>query len=123
MTHTDLQQLPTLLDILEDIALREEMFQLKQDKFQGLFPTHYQEGFFEPMVVEDGSAQLWPLGLLPFTYFRGQSSYYPVCKPNLFRKEMGPSKVFLERLRACELDIVMKQHLRVDIFKNKTFLQ
>ena len=123
MTHTDLQQLPTLLDILEDIALREEMFQLKQDKFQGLFPTHYQEGFFEPMVVEDGSTQLWPLGLLPFTYFRGQSSYYPVCKPNLFRKEMGPSKVFLERLRACELDIVMKQHLRVDIFKNKTFLQ
>lgn len=48
MTHTDLQQLPTLLDILEDIALREEMFQLEQDKFKGLFPTHYQEGFLKP---------------------------------------------------------------------------
>ena len=122
MTHTDLQQLPTLLDILENIALCEEMFQLNQDMPKGLFPTHYQEGFFETMVVEDGSTQLWPLGLLPYIYFRGQSSYYPVCKPNLFRKGMVPSKVFLERLRACELEIVMKQHPMVDIFKNKTFL-
>lgn len=48
MTHTDLQQLPTLLDILENIALREEMFQLNQDMPKGLFPTHYQEGFLKP---------------------------------------------------------------------------
>lgn len=81
-----ISQLPTLLDILDQISLREELFYLKPSHFKGVFPTHYQEGMFSTMLDADGRTQLWPMGLLPFTYYRGQSQYFPLCKPSLYRK-------------------------------------
>lgn len=125
-----ISQLPTLLDILDQISLREELFYLKPSHFKGVFPTHYQEGMFSTMLDADGRTQLWPMGLLPFTYYRGQSQYFPLCKPSLYRKgtrknpmlTMTPSKVFLERLRACELELVMQKHPMNDIFHYGTRL-
>ena len=125
-----ISQLPTLLDILDQISLREELFYLKPSHFKGVFPTYYQEGMFSTMLDADGRTQLWPMGLLPFTYYRGQSQYFPLCKPSLYRKgtrknpmlTMTPSKVFLERLRACELELVMQKHPMNDIFHHGTRL-
>ena len=116
-----IRQLPTLLDILEDISLREEMFQLNQGPFKGFFQTYYQEGMFTTMQDTDGRIQLWPMGLRPFIYYRGQSQYFPKCEPSLFRSTMTPSKVFLERLRASELELIMKRHPMHDIFQHGTF--
>ena len=118
-----IQRLPTLMDILEDIALREETFHLDKSAFRGFFPTHYQEGMFTTMSMPDGQVQLWPVGLFPFKYYRGESQYHPSCKASLYRKGMTPAKEFLERLRYCELELLMEKHPMVDIFRNRTMFR
>lgn len=115
-----ISKLPTLLDILEKISLREEAFLLNQGSFRGLFPTHYQEGIFSTVLDKDGRTYLLPTGLLPFTYFRGESQYHPMCKPSLFRPNMTPSRIFLERLRSCELELLINSHPMTTIFTQGT---
>lgn len=118
-----IQKLPTLMDILEDIALREETFHLEPGMLRGLFPNHYQEGMFTTMSFPNGMVQLRPVGLLPFTYFRGESEYHPSCKPSLYRPNMTPAKMFVERLRACELELMISRHPMTDIFLNRTLFR
>ena len=115
-----ISELPTLLDVLDRIALDEEWFLLNQGRYTGLFPTHYQEGIFETMTMPDGTTQLWPLGLRPFIFYRGESTYHPQGKPSIFRKYMTPEMVFHERIKDCELELLMKTHPMVDIFRNGT---
>lgn len=117
-----ISKLPTLLDVLDSLALDEEAFQLNQGPFSGLFPTHYQEGMFELMVMPDGTSQLWPMGLRPFVFYRGESSYHAQGKPTIYRKYMTPERVFHERLKDCELELLMKTHPMVDIFHNGTMV-
>lgn len=117
-----IQRLPTLLDVLENISLKEESFLLNPGRFKGLFPTHHEEGMFFSVKDPSGINYLLPIGILPFTYFRGESSYHPICKPSLYRPFMTPSKVFLERLRACELELVINDHPMTQIFRNGTMI-
>lgn len=118
-----IRNLPTLLDVLEDVSLHEEYLLLKESRLRWLLPTHYQEGMFLSVKNIDGRTFLLPIGMLPFTYYRGESEYHPSFKPSLYRPNMIPSKVFLERLRACELELVIKQHPMTDIFTNGTMVR
>lgn len=111
-----IRKLPTLLDILERISLEEEIFLLKRMRLQ--FPTHYQEGMFFDEMMMDGTTQLWPISLRPYVYYRGESEYHPVCKPSLYRPYMTPAKRFVERLKCCELSLLMSGHPMTKIFHN-----
>lgn len=113
-----IQQLPTLLDILEQISLKEESFLLNQEQKGIRFPTHYQEGMFFDEMILPGLSQLWPISLRPYIYYRGESEYHPVCKPSLYRSNMTPVKQFVERLKCCELSLLMSNHPMIKIFQS-----
>lgn len=118
-----INNLPTLLDVLENISLQEEYLQINPGHFRGLFPTHYEEGKFTSVKDVDGQSYLLPVGLLPFTYYRGESQYHPNCKPSLFRPNMTSSKIFLERLRSCELELIIESHPITRVFRNGTMVR
>lgn len=111
-----ISQLPTLLDILEKIALDEEFFALDKSIMRRVFPNHPQEGYFMPVEMPDDTQQLWPMSLGFNCYYRGQSEYYSGCYPSLYRPNMTEADRFIERLKACELELLMKKHPMVGIF-------
>lgn len=117
-----ISKLPTLLDVLERISLKEEVWHLNKTPFRHLFPTHYQEGMYSSVVDSDGNTFLLPLEILPFTYYRGEAECHKPCKPSLYRKTMNPAKVFVERLKACEFELVINDHPLTKIFKNQTVI-
>ena len=102
---------PNLLDVLDELALDEEWFHLEKSDFRLLFPTHYQEGKFEPVMMPDGRARLYPLGLVPQRYYRGQSDKREgkACVPSLYRN-LSDSQAFYERLCLMELEILLSDY-------------
>lgn len=117
-----INSLPTIIDILEEISLGEEMWHLEDSPIRMMFPNHYQEGMFELVCMPDGTSQLWPMSLGVNCYYRGQSSYYPKCYPSLYRPGMNDVDRFIARLRTCELQILMERYPLWDIFKHGTML-
>lgn len=111
-----INKLPTLLDLINHYALGEEKWALDKSPIRLLFPNHFYEGKFEAITMADGMARLVPLSLAFNDYYRGQSRYFPSSKPTLFRQGMNESKVFLERLKTCELELLVKQHPLTKIF-------
>ena len=103
--------LPNLLDVLDRLALDEEWFHLEKSDFRLLFPTHYQEGQFEAIMMPNGRARLYPLGLVPQRYYRGQSDKLEgkACVPSLYRG-MTDSQMFYERLCLMELEILLSDY-------------
>ncbi|MBQ8501361.1 MAG: FRG domain-containing protein [Bacteroides sp.] len=103
--------LPDLLDVLDWLALDEEWFHLEKTDFRLLFPTHYQEGKFEAIMMPDGRARLYPLGLVPYRYYRGQSDKLEgkTCVPSLYRG-LTDAQMFYERLCLMELEILLSDY-------------
>lgn len=117
-----ISQLPTIIDILEEIALSEEAWHLNKSSFRRLFPNHYQEGMFDLIKMPDETCQLWPISLGINSYYRGQSSYYSKCYPSLLRPNMKSSDVFAARLRTCEFKLLMQTYPMWDIFQHNVQL-
>ncbi len=103
--------LPNLLDVLDMLALDEEWFHLEKSDIRMLFPNHYQEGMFEAIMMPDGRSRLYPLGLVPQRYYRGQSDKLEgrACVPSLYR-DLSDSQVFYERLCLMELEILLSDY-------------
>lgn len=116
-----INRLPTIIDILEDISLSEELWNLEDSPLRAAFPNHYQEGMFDLVAMPDGTSQLWPISIGVNNYYRGQSSYYPKCYPSFYRPCMNDMDRFKARLRTCELQILMEQYPLWDIFKHGTW--
>ena len=81
-----------LLDVLDRISVKEEIWRYSQGRYTGLFPGIEKEGFFEMIQMPDGNASLVPCNPLFNSYYRGQSSYFEDCYPSLYRKGMSESQ-------------------------------
>ncbi len=56
--------------------------------------------------MEDDTCKLFPLGLIPSIYYRGQSAFYELSKPTIHRN-LSDSEIFVERLKYAELKILI----------------
>ncbi|MDR0955464.1 MAG: FRG domain-containing protein [Rikenellaceae bacterium] len=113
-----IDKLPTLLDLLNHWAFGEEKgaLQVEKSHFKGVFPTHVHQGMFDTVRMPDGYIRLVPMSLAFNAYYRGQSSYYADCKPALYRKGMSEDDIFVERLKACELQLLIETYPMYHIF-------
>lgn len=120
MTKEEIAKLPTLLDVIDYYFAGEHSMELRteQSVFHGAFPTHLQKGFFEPLQMEDGTSILLPLSPIQHSYYRGESSYHEECYPSLYRKNMGDAEIFVERVKRCELELLMQEYPITGIVQN-----
>ena len=89
MTENEKLALPTILDVLEELAEKE---------YQDYLEWTRQPNFLAPFFAEDGEYmitavaphvpvyKLLPGSLSTFMLFRGQNGDFPTCVPSLFRK-------------------------------------
>ena len=61
----------TLFDILDHYSLEDELWALDSSDIRRLFPSYSEDGYFEPVKMEDGIHILFPLGLAFNVYYRG----------------------------------------------------
>lgn len=114
-----ISKLPTLLDILDRYAIGEEWWALEKGVLaEYMMPHHDQDGLFDAIMMPSGKVKLFPLGLCWNCYYRGQSRYYPHSKPSLWRKGMQPEDQFVERLKLCELKLMIEDYPLTQIFRN-----
>lgn len=120
LTSDEIAKLPTLLDIVNHYLAGEQRIEEMHENgdFKGLFPTRAYKGMFEPMRMEDGTHILMPLSPAQHSYYRGESSYHEDCRPSLFRKGMTEADIFVERVKRCELELMMQQYPITDLFAN-----
>lgn len=112
MTKEEIAKLPTLLDLIDHYLAGEHNMELMQEQsvFKGAFPTHLQKGFYEPLLMEDETSILLPLSPIQHSYYRGESSLHEECYPSLYRKGMGDAEIFVERVKRCELELLMRDY-------------
>lgn len=119
-----IRKLPTLLDILDRFTLGEEWWALEQGPLMDVMPHHDQDGLFDAVMMPSGYFKLYPCGLVWNCYYRGQNSYHPNSKPSLLRvgtryhKGMQPEDQFVERLKLCELKLLIEDYPLTHIFRN-----
>lgn len=111
-------KLPTILDVLEWLAYDEEKWALDESEMRGSFPSYEHEGKFEIVTGPDGQERLIPCSLLVNRYYRGESGYHKPCKPSLYRKGMTDEAIFHERLKTCELELLIEDYPLTGIFKS-----
>ena len=120
-----ISRLPTLLDILDHFTIGEEWWALEKGALvEFMMPHHDQDGLFDAIMMPSGYVKLFPVGLCWNCYYRGQSNYYPDSKPSLWRKGtrkrkgMQPADQFVERLKLCELKLMIEDYPLTHIFRN-----
>lgn len=100
----------TLLDILDNYALMDEIWELDKSGFRMMFPSVRQEGLFEPVVMPDGICRLTPLAPAFNVYYRGQSRQISPSKASLYRKGMTEAMRFAERLKYVEFRKIVEEY-------------
>lgn len=100
----------TLLDILDNYALMDEIWELDKSGLRMVFPTVRQEGLFEPMVTSDGICRLTPLSPAFNVYYRGQSRQISPSKASLYRKGMTNAARLVERLKYVEFRKIVEEY-------------
>lgn len=120
LTKEEILKLPTLIDIVNHYLEGERQIEQQHESgpFKGLFPTQAYKGMFEPMRMEDGTHILMPLSPAQHSYYRGESSYHEDCRPSLYRKGMTDADIFVERVKRCEMELMMQQYPITDLFAN-----
>ncbi len=111
-------KLPTIMDVLDRLSYGEEKWALEKSPLRMLMPGYAQEGMFEIVEGPNGMGRLIPCSLSYNDYYRGESGYHKPCKPSLYRKGMTDDCIFHERLKACELELLIEDYPLTDIFKS-----
>lgn len=111
-------QLPTLLDILNDIALREELNALDKSTFSFYFNNHDSAGKFEIIQTKTGDFVLSPIPSLWNTYYRGESSVHEPCKASIFRDYVTREQRFIERIKTSQMGLLIDEYPLTHIFSN-----
>lgn len=108
----------TLLDILDNYALMDEIWELDKSVFRVVFPGVRQEGLFEPVVMPDGICRLTPLAPAFNVYYRGQSRQFSPSKASLFRNGMTEAARFVERLKYVEFRKIIEEYPLTNFLRN-----
>ena len=125
LSKEEVAKLPTLLDIVNHYLEGEQRIEQQHESgpFKGLFPTQAYKGMFESLCMEDGTHILMPLSPAQHSYYRGESSYHEDCRPSLYRKGMTDADIFIERIKRCEMELMMQQYPITDLFANSIHAQ
>lgn len=115
-------KLANLFDILNHYSLCDEIWALDNSEIRCLFPTYRQEGQFEAIKMPDGRTILYPCAIAFNVYYRGQSEFYEMAQPSLYRKGMSEAKRFVERVRYEELKCCVESSPLTNIFQNGILL-
>lgn len=115
-TKDEIDALPTILDVVEDISKIENGQILPMVSTVPSSP-YFDEGRYNFVSEYDNRriAHLMPTSQSPFTFFRGQSRYYAPCIPSLYRDhEMGnlPFEVEIaaNRIKIAEFSLMLREH-------------
>ena len=117
LSQTEIDALPTILDVVEHISKMENDMLLRIGV--SFFPgdAFLDEGryTFVSETWNRNVVRLMPVSPTPYTYYRGQSKCYEPCQPSLFRmnaKGELPSEVDIayNRLKICEFEILLATH-------------
>ena len=118
-----IQKLPTIMDVLDRLSYGEEKWALDKGPLRCMFPNHTQEGLFEIVAGPDGSQRLIPCSLSFNDYYRGESRYNRPCRPSLYRKGMTDELIFHERLKVCEMSLLIEDYPLTGIFRSGLHVQ
>lgn len=111
-----------ILDILEEIAVEEELNCVNQRCQNESFMAtgHYAENRYYPMsysLRDHDKVVLVPIGILMGKLYRGESKYHKICKASLYRSTVKPSERFWERLKMCQLSCLIHNYPLTRIFE------
>lgn len=124
MNSFEIAQLPTLFDILNnfwDEERKSEELVERDPRFRDMYPKRCHKRFFQPIKMEDGTDILMPLSPKQYTFYRGESEYHEECYPSLYRRGMTESSIFVERLKRCELELMLKEYPITNLFAYSTY--
>lgn len=111
-------KLPTVLDILNDIALNEELNALDKSTFSFYFNNHDSVGKFELVPTKTGNFVLSPISSLWNTYYRGESSVHDPCKASIFRDYVTSEQGFIERIKISQIGLLIDEYPLTQIFND-----
>jgi hypothetical protein len=114
---SDHDHLPTLLDILNDIALNEETAGLDRSIYSFFFNNHNDVGKFEVAQTKAGDFVLSPISSLWNTYYRGENSVHEPCKASIYRGYVSDVQRFTERIKTSELGFLIDEYPLTHIFR------
>lgn len=110
LTKEEINKLPTILKILDQIAAEEEG--LRNDYRWSFLSNLGAEDKFEIYPESpDGPCVLKPTTSCINSYFRGQTLYHEDCCPTLYRnKKKDNIDRFIDRLRTSEFELLIQKH-------------
>ena len=111
-----------MLELLDEISKAEEIWALYRAPFRYLFGFYKHEGMFEVMQKTNLECIFLPVGMSYNSYYRGENADYGNSVPSLFRQGMTEDKIFLERLKTCELGILIKEHPLYKVFREEIYI-
>lgn len=110
-------ELPTLLDVLDFVSKREVNEQ-DRDALRMRGPGYEQEGKFVLFQNDSGEGRLYPVNLSHYMYYRGERKIHQHCYASLYRG-LTEAEKFIERLKYCELSILIEEYPLTEIFRKK----
>ena len=111
----DIEQYPTIIDILQDIIQEEESHDLNR------YPLLHQENVLTRMMQDgycllmasdnaNGEVELMPTSRTPMVFYRGQNEFFPQCLSSLCREKDTEKEFLRSRLQTCELQLCLISH-------------
>ncbi len=119
MTPDEINQLPTILHILDMIAGEEES--LRNNLRYNFLSNLGAENKFEIKAeTPNGPCVLQPTSSCFNSYFRGQAEYHEDCLPTLYRDQKKDNiDRFVDRLRSSEFELLLQTHPFVKLIYNE----
>lgn len=115
-TKEEIEALPTILDVVEQISSYENQLVLPS---VGQIPTSvfYDEGKYSYVSDKNNRniVRLMPLSQSPFRFYRGQSYYYEHCIPSLYRANQLDEfsieeNIIANRIKTSEFILLLRSH-------------
>lgn len=107
--------------------LKDAFFNFIESRWQDILADKQAERFlpskdkFEKMTNSKGENILVPTSLDMAFVYRGQTAFYEVCLPTLYRKKKTELEILVERLRCCEFEEYLRQMPEVKAFEDNCF--
>lgn len=120
MTKEGIEKLPTLLDVINNQLAKEHRREIKIDNSEHIeeLTNFFQSNYFTPIPDNEGICELFPNKTDFHSYFRGENRYHEQCFPSLFRNGMQEADIFVERLKRCEMKLMMKEYPMTPMIEN-----
>lgn len=122
----DIEQYPTVIDIIQDIIQEEESHILNRYPLlhqDNVLTQMTQNGHYLLMASDNanGEVELMPTSRTPMVFYRGQNEFFPRCLSSLCREKDVEKEFLRSRLQACELQLCLISHPVILEFINNRF--